>query len=67
LDDILAEHTEVHAAMMQAIETLADEDLNDPARIAGMPPEWRLSQLIADNTYRHYPEHAESIRQWLVE
>lgn len=31
--------------------------------IKRMPAEWAPSDVISSNTYRHYPEHTESIQR----
>jgi Mycothiol maleylpyruvate isomerase N-terminal domain len=65
LDDVLAEAERAYPQLLAAVQTLDDEDFNDAARYAGMPPLWRPWQLIAGNTYDHYPEHIPAIRAWL--
>jgi uncharacterized protein (TIGR03083 family) len=65
LEDVLTEHREVYAALVAEVEKLSDEDLTDPSRYENMPAEWTLWQLIAGNTFDHYPEHAGPIREWL--
>ncbi len=65
LEDVLDEHRRVHRELVVEAEKLTDEDLNDPSRIAEMPPGWRLSQILAGNTTTHYPDHIQSIRQGL--
>jgi hypothetical protein len=57
LEAVREEAAEVHAQLVQALETLSDEDLNDPARFAGMPPDWRPWEVIASDTFEHYREH----------
>ena len=65
LEGILDEHQRVHSELMAEVEKLSDQDLNDPSRIAKMPPDWQLWQLLSGNTYTHYADHIQSIRQWL--
>ncbi len=53
----------VHEALVKTIETLSDEQLNDPAQWPGMPKEWLPWQLIADNTYLHYRHHTADLKR----
>jgi hypothetical protein len=57
LDEVREEAAEVHARLLEALETLLDEDLNDPARFAGMPSDWQPWEVIASDTFEHYREH----------
>lgn len=66
LDDVLAEAERSYPALLAAVQALdGDDDLNDAARYTDMPPHWRPWQLIAGNTYDHYPDHIPAIRAWL--
>lgn len=65
LADVLAEAQDVYRQLMAALESLSDEDLNDPSRFADMPADWEPWRVIAGNTYLHYADHAGSIRVWL--
>jgi hypothetical protein len=59
---VTAFHT-VHQRLVSLLETLSEADLADPRRFAGMPLDWQPWQVIASNTYEHYPEHAQQIRK----
>jgi hypothetical protein len=65
LADVLAEAKEVYQQFLELLETLSDEDLADPSRFEGMPPDWAPWQVLAGSSYRHYRDHAEDIRKWL--
>jgi hypothetical protein len=65
LDDVLREAQQVFQELVAALAPLSNEDLNDPARFPGMPPDWVPWQIIAGNTYEHYQHHTPSIRAWL--
>jgi len=65
LADVLAEAQDVYRQLMSALESLSDEDLNDPSRFADMPADWEPWRVIAGNTYLHYADHATSLRAWL--
>lgn len=43
--------------MLAELEALPAEALDDPAFFAGMPLDWSPADIIAQNTYQHYPEH----------
>jgi hypothetical protein len=60
------EEHQAYAALLEAVQMLSDEDLNDPQRFKYMPQEWRLWQLIAGNSFKHYEDHMPSIREWLA-
>ncbi len=62
-EDVLREAAETFPHLLRAIKGLADEDLNDPARFADMPPDWIPWRIIAQNTYEHYEVHLESARR----
>ncbi len=64
-EEILAESRQVYSELLSQLATLDDEDLLDPGRFAGMPQEWIPWQVIASNTYEHYPEHVAQIKAWL--
>ncbi|MEP7199677.1 MAG: ClbS/DfsB family four-helix bundle protein, partial [Chloroflexota bacterium] len=59
---VLADLRKAHEKMLAMVASLSDEDINDANRFA-----WRhgspLLDLIAGNTYEHYPEHVEAIKR----
>lgn len=57
LQQALDQSAPVYAELIGLIETLTDEDLNNPQRFPGMPLEWQPWQVIASNTYEHYEQH----------
>jgi hypothetical protein len=59
------EERHAYTALFEAVQTLSDEDLNDPHRFKNLPQEWRPWQLIAGNSFKHYEDHMPSIREWL--
>ncbi len=65
LDQMLAEEREVYRQMLEAIEALPEDALAALDRFPWTDgrPVW---VLVAESTYWHYPEHAESIRAWLA-
>ena len=65
LQEVLAESRQVYRDLLQALQPLSDEDLNDPGRYKDMPAVWQPWNLISENTYEHYADHANDIRAWL--
>ena len=65
LDAVLEEHVRVHAELVQALEGLAEEELFDPGRFSAMPADWEPWEMVAGNTYGHYPEHIAPLEHWL--
>ena len=66
LYDIVNEERQAYTTLLEAVQTLSDEDLNDPHRFKNMPQEWSPWQLIAGNSFKHYEDHMPSIREWLA-
>lgn len=65
LDQVLKEHDSVYNELVAEIEELEDADLTDSTRLKDAPPNWTLWELVAGNTFRHYPEHIAWTREWL--
>ena len=65
LQDILREEQHVYAQLLGAVQSLAEEDFNDPRRFPHMPESWLPWQLIAGNSFEHYKDHMPSIQDWL--
>lgn len=53
------------ADLVALVEGLAEEDLHDASRYRNMPPDWIPWEVLAGNSYIHYPDHAPTIRAWL--
>ncbi len=64
--EILAEAQQVFRELYAALQPLDDQDLNDPSRFQNMPGEWVPWQILAGNSFTHYPDHIPSIEQWLA-
>lgn len=58
LGQVLDESQQAFVELMSELDALTDDDLNDPARFPGMPPDWQPWQVIASNTCEHYEDHA---------
>jgi hypothetical protein len=61
LQEILDEANRVHERLMALLPALADTDLQEPACIAGMPPDWKPWEVLASNTFEHYEEHLANL------
>ena len=64
-DDVRQDARDVHEALVETIESLSDDQLNDPARWSGMPADWIPWEILADNTCAHYRDHARDLRAYL--
>jgi hypothetical protein len=70
LKDVLSVSSDAYSGMLAALQTLSDEDMNDPGRFKNMPADWTPWRVIASNTYEHYLRHVAQIRaiaRWLEE
>lgn len=67
LQEVLTEEHQVYARLLAALQTLSDEDFNDPRRFREMPLEWQPWQVIAGCSFEHYRDHMPAIRAWLAE
>ncbi|MCX5970934.1 MAG: ClbS/DfsB family four-helix bundle protein [Coprothermobacterota bacterium] len=47
------------------LESLPEEDLFDPSRFQGMPPDWQPWAVIASNAYEHNQAHLRQLQAWL--
>lgn len=65
LAEILEESRKVFQQLDQAAQTLTDEELNDARHFINMPSDWAPWDIIAGNSFRHYPDHLAAIRKWL--
>jgi len=57
LEKVQDEARQVQTKLVNAFQTLTDDELNDPSRFAHMPPDWEPWRIIAGSTYFHYYEH----------
>ena len=55
LDEIVAQELQAFSALMSSLERIPEDILNDHD----------LFERVANNTYKHYREHAVDIRRWL--
>jgi Protein of unknown function (DUF1706) len=67
LKDVLDDSSAVFASLMEVMQTLTDDDLQDPSHFAEMPSDWKPWELFAGNTYEHYDDHFTDVQTWLKE
>ena len=65
LEAVRAESERVFPALIEQLEALPDAAYGDSAHFRHMPAEWAPWDVIAGNTFRHYPDHTESIQRLL--
>ena len=61
-EDVLAESREIFTDLMTQLDTLTEDDLNTAGNFNDMPLDWKPWEMIASNTFEHYPEHTCDIR-----
>ncbi len=66
LAQVREEAHRVHHDLRALLAALDDQDLNDPARFAGFPPDWSPGMILAQNTFEHYAEHARDLMRLLA-
>lgn len=65
LAETLAEAHSAYAEMLSGIQSLSDDDLDHASAFAEMPPDWLPWQVIASNSYEHYPQHVVDIERFV--
>jgi len=65
LDDVLSDYQETFAAVIDRITALPEADLFDPHRFAWAKGR-SLREVVAGETYEHYPEHIAQITVWVA-
>ncbi len=63
LQKILTESKQVHQSILELLDGLMDDDLLEASHFREMPPNWIPWQVIASNTFEHYPDHTADIRK----
>jgi uncharacterized damage-inducible protein DinB len=66
LPALLQQHGEAHQEMLQALQTLSEEELNSE-HVEGLPADERFWKAIAGPTWWSYPSFARSLRRLLQE
>lgn len=67
LQDVRREAQKIFERLVELLERLEEQDLYDPNRFDQMPNDWQPWEVIASNTYEHYPDHIDQVRKWLAE
>jgi hypothetical protein len=62
LEEVLKEARIVFEELTTQLESLSEADLYTAENFKDMPPEWKPWEVIASNTFEHYPDHARDIR-----
>ena len=65
LQEVLTESKEVFQRLLESLEPLSDDDLTSPDRFPPMPADSMPWQLVASNSYDHYPQHISSVQALL--
>lgn len=65
VDEVLAEADDVFAQLLQVIAACPDDLLNN-AKLLGLPDDVPPWMRVANNSYLHYQQHAQSIQAWLA-
>lgn len=62
--EVLAEADDVFGQLLALVSMCPDDILNDP-RLLGLPDDLVPWMGIANNSYSHYRQHEQAIREWL--
>ena len=65
LEEVRAESARVFPQLLEQLEALPKDAYGDASCFPGMPAEWEPWFIIAGNTFNHYPDHAQSLKQLL--
>jgi len=65
IDEVLAESRQVYRDMFAELDKLTDEDFNRADHFVNFFPGLAPWEILRDNTYKHYNEHALDLRKWL--
>jgi hypothetical protein len=65
LQEVVEEGHRTYAELLEASQSLSDEDLSDPRRFKNMPEDWSPWQVFTENSCTHYPDHLPDLRAWV--
>jgi hypothetical protein len=65
ISEVLAEEKQTYKELLAEIRKLTDADLNDPRRFQDMPMDWVPWKILAENSYEHYANHLDDIKNLL--
>ncbi len=60
--DTYRQEQQVYAELLSQINLLSDDQLEHASYFNDMPPDWKPWEMLASNTYEHYPQHLEDIQ-----
>lgn len=63
LEEVLTKSEQIHAELMELIQNLPEDDLHNAGNFKDMPDDWIPWQVIASNTFEHYPDHTKLIKE----
>jgi hypothetical protein len=66
LQEIVHEGLRSYTDLLEAIQSLIDEDLYDPRRFRDMPEDWVPWQIFAGNSSEHYQDHLPALHTWVT-
>lgn len=55
--EAFTQEQQVYAELLALLEKASDEELEQARFFADMPQDWKPWEMIASNTYEHYPDH----------
>jgi hypothetical protein len=64
LQEAYRQEEQVYARLLAEFKKLTDEELEQAHHFRHMPPEWHPWEVIASNTYEHYPQHLRDLTQY---
>ncbi|MFL5758304.1 MAG: ClbS/DfsB family four-helix bundle protein [Thermomicrobiales bacterium] len=62
--EVRAESDDVFRTLLGTVERLASDQL-DVRDYAPWSPDQTISEVIAESTFKHYPEHMTKLREWM--
>jgi hypothetical protein len=65
LDEVSVMAQQTFTALVDAVQAAPEELLSDPRALDWLDGT-TLTELIIDNSYRHYSQHAPAIRAWIM-
>jgi len=67
LQEIVNEGQRSYTDLLEAVQSLSEEDLNDPHRFRDMPEDWVPWQIFAGNSFEHYQDHLPALHTWVTD
>jgi hypothetical protein len=67
LQEIVDEGQRSYTELLEAVQSLSDEDLTDPRHFRDMPEDWVPWQIFAGNSFEHYQDHLPAMNTWATD